>query len=174
MALQATLISWHGQLMSERESRPVDFLLWVSWTLVKWFRKLSQINWLCGLVTWTLTRVMDTHKRESGLFVLVFVFDMHQLLEYASNICCPVENEFIIILIIYLSSPGQCFQEKRSYGKTEKANITISWLTDAVHSRQVQYTMNRLLRHMADNFEDSIDNCPWTTCVIYEVNKCIK
>ena len=68
--------------------------VWVSWTLarVKWLMKLSQTIWPRRLVRWTLTWVMVIHKTELGLCVCIFVYNMHQFLEYAFNISCHIEN----------------------------------------------------------------------------------
>ena len=49
---------------------------------------------------------------------------IHQFSEYASNMCCYIENKFIIILTITLLSSEKRLQENQPNGKAENADIT--------------------------------------------------
>ena len=57
-------------------------------------------------------------------------------MEYASNMCCHVENEFTMILIISIIPPNPCVEEKRCNGKAE-ANIILCIIAPMVPSPRI-------------------------------------
>ncbi len=59
-----------------------------------------------------------------------------QFMEYALNVCCHMENRFIIILIISINSPSAHVQEK-SNGKAQKAHLNKPIHTIADHLKQI-------------------------------------
>ncbi len=156
-----------SQMTRERQTRPPDSLLWVSWTLtrVKGCIKPSQTNCPCIQVSSTLNQSHgDSQRRVRHFPVCVFVYSIYQFLEYPLNVCCHIENEFIIILIIYVLWPGQCLQ-KRPYSKAEDTILQFhNWATQS-YNRQVQYSMNRPIP-LQDRYpwKDGFDNC---LCTIY-------
>ncbi len=65
-----------------------------------------------------------------------------QFVEYALDVCCLIENRFIMIVIISISPPRSHVQQQKSNGNAEKATTKLYIITPvALNPRKTEHNI---------------------------------